>query len=398
MSEQLYQRLIQLRDNRRKEVIPEPSFKQGVMWPMFAVGTADPVEEMMKGVEEWTRIAMATIISAGESIGMANYIDHLDKYQRQSNASRAAELKEQFNIEGTSPASCVNLMVAWAKGDLFQWHRHPIVSEHNLFGIGTYCPQVRAAEEMELMHKAQDLRLWCDAYDMLIAGAFNQDVRMIHANCPCSGDNYCLFYIFEEERNKKLKYSEHVLKGNAKKREELGPNYEPDYFEGVAMPRYVEGMDPAAIFKDGIKAKSGIAIESMLVAVKVLGMKKWLDICERDHSRGYTQTAIKLKVEHDRVGNDVRDAANLVAINMARTGYDGHNIIKYDGESIETVSSQCPIVDAANRLGLNDVLGDMSLWCDFYHSHFVHASNKKYDATFTHCLGRGDKYCRCTIK
>lgn len=365
---------------------------------MFAVGKSDPVETLMKGVDEWTRIAMATIVSAAEEIGMAEFIDKLDKYQRDVNKIRAAELKEQFNIEGNSSASCVNLMVAWAKGDLFEWHRHPIVSEHNLFGIGTYCPQVRAMEEMELMHKAQDIRLWCDAYDGLIAGAFNEDVRMIHAHCPCSGDNYCLFYIFEEQKDKSLKYSEHIYNGNAKKRDELGPNPEPDYFEGVAMPRYVEGMDPIAIFKDGVTTKCAIAMESMVVAIKVLGMEKWLEICENDHSRGYSQTAMKMKKTYDRVGNDVRDGANLVAINMAQAGFDAHNIIKYDGESVETVSTQCPIVDAANRLGLTEVLEDMSLWCDFYHNHFVHTSNKKHNLTFTHCLGRGDKYCRCMIK
>lgn len=395
--ENVYQSLKKIRDEERPGVIAEPSFRQGVMWPTLAL-SKPPEDLLARGVMGWTRMAMATVLAGGEAFGWEKFINLLDAKQRPASQKKADRLVKEFNIEGKSAADCVNLMVCWAKGDLFNYHTHPIVSEHNLFGMGTWCPQVAAVEEMGLGDKAQNLRLWCDLYDSTICHSLNTDCRMVHAHCPSGGDRFCMFYIFEEEAPKTDSYYKTLQHFNDNKRKDLEVNPNPDYFEGMAPPRIIEGLSEAEKLKDGVLCKAQIGLQTLLICAIEYGWENFINLLDKEDSWGYLQEGLKIRRDFAVKGTGLRDAANVLTTALAMQGYDFHSIIEYTPERVEGVGHKCQVIEAAQDLGLHDKIEDVSLWCDFYHNHKIKAINPDYQLTHTHCLGRGDKFCRFVLK
>lgn len=396
----VYSELRQRRDETRSTVVAEPNWTQGVFWPTLVYRANETKEQMLsKGVMAWTRIAMATVLTSGEALGWDRFFDTLDKKQRPVSERKAARLMKEFNITGKAAADAVNLMVTWAKGDLFNWHRHPYVTEHELMGFGTWCPQVKAVEEMGMGQRAENMRLWCDFYDATIGQSVNPDVRMVHAHCPSAGNKYCMFYIFEEKTPAGAdKFSKAIRFFNDRKRKELEDNPNPDYMEGMAPPRNIENWSEADKLKDGVVTKAKIALETLLVAGSEYGWKPYLNRVAEEQTWGYREEALKMKRDYSINGESVRDAANLLVIGYGLLGFDNHSIIKYTPDVVEGVADKCQIIEAAKELGMDGKLQDVSLWCDFYHNHKVHAVNEKLQVTHTHCLGCGDKFCRFVLK
>jgi hypothetical protein len=395
-----YADLRKQREALRPTVVAEPKWRQGVFWPTLTYRTGESAEKMLeKGVMSWTRIAMATVLTGGEAMGWDKFFNTLDKEQRPSSERKAKRLMKEFNIEGDSAADAVNLMVTWAKGDLFSWHKHPYVTEHELMGFGSWCPQVQAVEEMGMGNRADKMKLWCDFYDSTISQSVNKDIRMVHAHCPSAGNKYCMFYIFEEKDPANTKNCADVLNFfNDRKRVEVDKNPNPDYFEGMAAPRNIEGWSEAAKLKDGVQTKARIALETLVISGVTLGWEPYLNQVAKEQSWGYREEAIKLKRDYSINGDTLRDAGNLLAIGYGLLGFDHHSIIKYTPDVVEGVSDSCQIIDAAREVGMLDKIKDVSLWCDFYHNHKVHAVNEAFQVTHTHCIGCGDKFCRFILK
>ena len=394
-----YADLLQRRDDLRPSVVAEPTWTQGVIWPspFYAKGES-PEEVLTKGVMAWVRIAMANVITSGDTLGWDRFINALAKVQSPVSHAKAMRIREEFGLEGDSAASCVNTMVTWARGDLFSDFVHPLVSEHEMMGVGSWCPQVTAIEEMGLGDRGENLRLWCDTYDSMICRPVNPDVRMVHANCPAHGDKFCMFYIFEEKDPEAASYYEVIKHFNDQKAEPLKDNPNPDYFVGFGPPRLHDGLDWLASLKDGMVTKAKIANETLLVSGAEYGWQPYLEAIMAEHTWGYREEAMKMKRDYGIRGTTVRDAGALLAIGYGLNGFDDHCIIEYTPEKVEGVAPRCQMVESLEALGLKDQLPDVGLWCDFYHNHKVHAVNGDLNVTHTHCLARGDKYCRFCVK
>lgn len=394
--------LIQVREKLRPTVVAEPKWTQGPLWPTLAYKTNMSQEDMLaQGVMSWTRISMAIVNTSGEALGWERLFELLDDKQRPVSERKADRLMREFNINGDSSADSVNLLVTWAKGDLFSWHRHPYVTEEELQGIGDWCPQVQAVEEMGMGEKSENMHLWCDYYDSHAAQRVHNDIRMVHGHCLSAGNKYCMFYIDKQEDPSPEEAStayEVIKHFNDKRKKELDINPDPDYFEGLAAPRNIEGWTEAEKLKDGVATKAKIAFETMLAAGNEYGWSDYIDLMAKEHSWGYRQEAFKLKRDFNITGDGIRDAGNLIGIGLGLQGFDHHSLIKYTPDVIEGIATKCQVIDSANEVGMSEEeLKDLSLWCDFYHSHKAQVVNDNFQVTHTHCLGCGDKYCRFIV-
>lgn len=399
MPAKTYEELKQIRDEWRPSVVAEPSWTQGVIWPSLFYAKAEaPAELLTKGVMAWVRIAMANIITSGDTLGWERFINALDRVQRPASYRKAMRLKEQFGIQGNGAAAATNTMVTWARGDLFSDFVHYVVSEHEIKGVGSWCPQVTALEEMGLGDRGQNLKYWCDTYDSMIAHPVNPECRMTHANCPAAGDKFCMFNVFEEKAPQSDSYYKTIRYFNDKKLAELEKDPDPDYFQGFGPPRFHDGLAWADNLKDGMITKASIANQTLIVSGVEYGWKPYLERIMAEHTWGYREEAMKMKRDYGVKGTSVRDAGMLLAIGYGMLGFDDHSIIEFTPAKVEGLADKCPIVWSAEELGLGDKVEDVSLWCDFYHNHKVHAVNEELQVCHTHCLARGDKYCRFCLK
>lgn len=406
MSKNTYQELNEIRKQRVKEVKAEPRLLQGSMMPTTAANWAEtPMDRDLLGGQIWMKIALATMINLTEAIGWEKYLNLIDSEQRKSKDKGykgAKNLIKQYNILGDNVMSAVSTMVSHAMGAGFYHHMHTLISEKLIEAFGGWCPMVEAVRDMGFSHKpeAQDVPLFCDGFDDLNTQIVNPNIWMTHSHCPLRGDKYCRFYIQELDGPPQGDNYYQKVKGiNDQKRKEVEEKMpEPDYFQGITPPRFMEKLTPEYIAADGVLSWGRIAQETITLAANAIGWEKFINLVASEQSWGYEQLALKMRAEHNIQENRLRSAGIAVAYNYLTLGFENHHIIEFTDERVEGIGHECPIVESAKRMEMEDKIEDMSLWCDCFHNHAVHAVNSKFQLTHTHCLGRGDKYCRFVIK
>jgi len=404
MSDSLYQQLKAIREEKRLRVKTEPRLLQGVMMPSGAGSFNDtPYEIAREGGEIWMKVGLSTVIEATDTLGWDAWLNIIDKQQRKSKDKGykgAPQLIERYGIVGDNVMSAVNVMVSHAMGAGFSHHMHTSMTEKEIEAFAGWCVMVDAMQDMGYGQRAQNLNLWCDGFDDLNTQIVNPDIWMIHSHCPLKGDAYCRFYVDELDGPAPgADYAAKVKNLNAAKRAEIEERApEPDFFQGITSPRFMEQLTPEYIAHDGVLSWGRIAQETFILFAVAVGWERLFEIVAGDQSRGLDKLACKLRTEHQIAGNSVRSAGMTVAYNYLTMGFDDHHIIEFTDQRVEAVGHTCQIVEAAERLEVADKIEDVSLWCDYFHNHAVHGINRDFQLCHTHCLARGDKYCRCLIE
>jgi hypothetical protein len=357
------------------------------------------------GTFMWTKVSMTSILISAEELGWKEYINLLGKYQRPVQKARIDMLSEKYNI----PKNYVgysNMAHIWAKGCMFDVARHAgrsFQSDTATAMCNDRCPQIEALREMDLQMLKECPRLyyWCDAYDNMFLGHVNDHCWYSHVSCLFEEDKkWCISYM--RDTNSPVKeetYFDKIvdLNGIARdKLDELAPAPEQGLYP--LTWRNVEDVDMTKISRDGPLTKGGIAMESILCAVKGMGWERFLNLCAEKLDKGYFK-ALQDARDWAGVNGNGMDAALLCLTSiMFAMDFESHTVPNFGPDGAELVAPHCKIIDVVQKMGLEDLGEDMCLWCDFYFNYAVKCVNPDMRVHFTHCLGKKDGFCRAVLK
>jgi hypothetical protein len=399
MTSSFYSELKSTRDRERADMesrSPVPKNTKGML-PLVLENW--PKDDLYgKGVRAFTRIAMTSILNGCEALGWEEFINLLYEQQAPAVRNKCRNVMAKFDLPGNSALDVNILTWAWAMGCGFTHHWLNEYTSERTEGIGDWCPQVEALAEMGYPRESE-LGVWCDAYDNLILDAMNPDAWYVHTHCLQRGDKYCRVVIDLDagKANKQDNYYKKLTGYKDIKTQELEARGMPAEAQLMYSPRVIDNLSAEERLWDGIKTKGAITYETLIVLANALGWEKFLNQADEKQSWGFNQCALALKRDAGITGSTLRDAAALAHVGYSSMGFD-HQVIEYMPDRVEAVAQSCPILEAAKNMGMDDKIQDMSLWCDFYHNHNVHAVNADAQLTHTHCLARGDAYCRVVVK
>lgn len=379
------------------------------------------VDNYRYGTHSWTKISMSTIVLAAEKLGWKKYIDLLGEYQLPAQRQHAEEVAQKYHIPKDTFAGFIMTAILWGQGCLFDMTEtgcQPIYSQHDLaWNMGDKCPQIDALEQMGLVDKAENLYIWCDAYDDMICSPNGKKGWYSHLKCcGMKGCDHCASYMHDMEYFKTLD----VLG------EEEGESRGKNYYDKIMRMKKVsqelydahpatkewrktpltdnfiqsylyETFTPEESAKDGTVIKGGIATESIIIAAKAMGWDNFINASEEMLSWGFSQGAKDAKAWVGVKLSDMFSACELVSSMFYMLNFEQHQITEYNEEHVTGFAPKCKMHEYAKRMGLVDDAREMHLWCDFYHNFFVKQLNPDFRITFTHCLCNGDPECKFEI-
>ena len=397
MGADLYQNLKSLSAAKRKEVeklAPRPKNLQGYFLPKTISGM--PRKDLFKqGVRMVSRIGVGCIVVSAEKIGWEKFINTLHKTQGPGVEAAAKAMRKQYGVTGDTLLDARIISVAGAAGCGFERHQTIEFSGTHFEGYGDWCGMVQAADEMGLGDKLELMSVWCDTYDNSEVHATNKDLWYVHANCLGRGDKYCRYFVDLFPEKQQGSFFEILKRHIEEKREELRKSYpEPSSAQGLGPLRVIEDVSEEVVYKEAVRIWNHICTATILAAAELLGWGEFLNLVSEKLKRGFTEAAGALKRDFDIIGYSLRDACRMYTGVSSACGFDKHHIIEYSDRRIEGVADWCPIIDSAKNLGAGKIVEEMSLWCDLYNNFNIHAVSPTSQQVFTHCLGRGDQYCR----
>lgn len=407
MTKSIYQELKKQNQTARTEVEktrPAPEEFLGLMRP-GNLGKYSLIDIYRMGTFMWTKIAMSVILVAAEELGWEKYINLLGKYQKPAQKARIEMLSKKYNIPDTY-AGYALMAHAWAKGCMFDVARHggrTFLSDTATSMCNDRCPQLEALREMDLqtLKECPNLFKWCDAYDNLFLSHINDHCWYSHVSCLCEEDrNWCISYMRDTcEPVKEETFYQAITNMNTAAREhidELIPSPDDGLFPFTW--RNVEDVDMTAIAKDGPLTKGGIAVESLLCAVKGMGWERFINLCTEKLDKGYYKAAQDARDWSGVNGRGVNAAIFALTSAMFAMDFEDHILSNFDKDHGEITAPRCKMIDVVKKLGLEELGEDMCLWCDFYFNHTVKIVNPEISVHFTHCPGKGDGFCRAVIE
>lgn len=390
---------------------PEPRQVLGVNTTLALLGKhAYTVNE---GIMQIMRINGATVINAVNEIGWEKYLAAMEKKQGPVSTALNAKFVKELGVK-THTCFDIRLLNGYTVlgGGFFEKGGGFVeFSDKYEETVMNWCPQVQANYDMGFTEPF-DFDNWCDVYNLSLARALNPNVQYVHVNCPQRGDKchrgiieYCkdkepILNYDRKEGDKGESIYQKITRHKNEKRAALKklPEWAPSVPFMVLGQNFgsLSNLSIEEIERLGAKLNFKTCIGSVLVAGDTLGWEKFINLIGEKQSWGWTQAADNRRLSYGILGHTLRDAAALVVSAYAGLPFDSHRLTKYTDEQIEGIADWCPIVEQANEMKL-DKLEDLSLWCDFYHNFDVHAANPEFQQVHTHCLGRGDKYCRFVI-
>lgn len=397
-----YQFLNDLHQRKRAHLekdSPEPRHTHGFFLPRILEQWSE-LDIVKRAVRILSRFGVSTVLVSAETIGWKEYINFLNDTQRAGVAKAGKALREEFNIAGDSILESRIVSAIGAAGCGFERHQMIEFSDTRSEGAGDWCGMVQAAQEMGMDDKMADYPVWCDAYDNFEVQVTNPDAWYTHTHCLGRGDSHCRFVVkpFPEDEAKGETYYDTLRRHIDEERvklEETSPD--PSSSQGFGKPRAFEKFSPEEVFKRAVDIWTAICVSSIVATVKKTGWEKLINLMIEKQAPGFTEVAEQEKETIGIQGNDLRAAARMFSVCMAGCGYDDHQFIKYSEEQVEGFARSCPLVEAAERMGMGDDITEISHVCDSVHTANIQAVNPNARAIFTHCLGRGDKHCRFVI-
>jgi len=181
---------------------------------------------------------------------------------------------------------------------------------------------------------------------------------------------------------------------------------EPKFTKGVWLPQvmtgaHVAGMgwDPVEVLREGVRKWHRFSWSDVLKVAEVVGWEKWILELERRQKAGIQDAANRYREQQGVTGSDLDSVTMVSVTGITGIGFDYATIIEHTDEREVGMQRGCPIVQGIRDFGYEDhpLVEDMMLWCDTYDNMEVRATSSDIWFTHTHCLGRGDKYCRFCI-
>ena len=357
------------------------------------------------GTWMFTKLAMSTIMVAAEELGWEKYVNLLGEYQRPAQAARINALCEKYGISKTDYQGYALMAHTWAKGCLFDVAAHggrSFLSDDATSMCNDRCPQIEALREMDLegLKEVPNMYNWCDCYDNMFLGHMNDHCWYSHCSCLGEGKDWCISYM-RDEHEKQVEdkgFYEAIKSRNDHVRNdvlETLPNPDDGLFPFTWRP--VEDVDMTAIAKDGPATKGSIALESILCAIKGMGIERFLEIMEEKCGLGFKKAAQDARFWANIEGREVRDAIFAIASNMFAMDFGTHIMANFDTKQGVVEAPSCKIMDYAKQLGLEAEGKDMCQFCQWYWKKVANGVNPDIDINFTHCCAH-DGFCRAVIE
>lgn len=413
-----YEELKKIYEEKRSEI--GDLAEQERLYGQRVAGTVNrrhsKIENFRYGTHAWTKISMSTVILAAEKLGWKEYIDLLGKYQLPAQREHAREVAEKYHMPVDTFAGFMMTAILWGQGCLFDMTEtgcQPIFSQHDgAWNMGDKCPQIDALEQMGLVDKAENLYIWCDAYDDMICSPNYDKGWYSHLKCcGMKGCDHCASYMHEmaevpekepgETRGDNYYNKIMEMKKVSQKLYDAHPAVK-NWRATPLTDSFINGLKyetftPEESAKDGTVIKGRIAAESMVIAAKAMGWDNFINASEEMLSWGFSQGAKDAKAWAGIKLSDMFSACELVSTMFYMLNFEDHQITEYDENHVAGFAPTCKMYDNVKRLGLLEDAKDMHLWCDFYHNFFVQELNPDYRITFTHCLCNGDPECKFEI-
>lgn len=135
-----------------------------------------------------------------------------------------------------------------------------------------------------------------------------------------------------------------------------------------------------------------------------IGMRKFLEVADSTQRELVGKTAIEFYVDGLGLKGDNIDTffgvTNLGVIG-AGFDYEVNRTFEFEDEKASAEQYRCPLWDEVEAAGYeigDEIVKDLSLWCDMYDNFESAAVTPSIGMVHSHCLGRGDKCCRWFIE
>jgi hypothetical protein len=383
---------------------PQPKNLSGFFIPgMFGEGMNPEanLDLAKRGCMAITGIGLAMAIIIAEEIGWEKFINLWCEKAGPGATLVGENLRKMLSVTGHSMVDMQILSVAGGSGAGFATGWDYEWSNRRTVGTQAHCDMIEACQRMGMGDKVGELRFWCDSYDSFQAKATNEDAWFSHGCCEGIGDKNCRWYKQPvPEGNLAGESFYHAIRRRSlAARKDMAANPIPPRVPGLGLPRAMEKWTPEDVVKRGRFGWMRITMSIAGVGVEALGWEKFIDLVAEKSHYGYAKAAVDTKAAFDVIGSSLQHAAVLAILHYLSFGFDNHHVIEFTDKRVEVVGHTCPVLDAIDEWKvLPNTKKEISLWCDYYHNHQIHTINPEFNLTHTHCLGRGDQYCRIVIK
>lgn len=406
------------RDEQRAKAMekePVPVGTHGMAMPSAMYDPELKEIEPKTAVDICVRISMATIANAVHLVGWEKYLDGMERVQWPSVEKRAIGLMKEFGCEdmyhkGTGWDVKLHTLT-WSRG--CGWAKNSgTLYEFDEFGhkAGSWdCPQINCLREMGLIDEIDNLSIWCDAYDGLIYNAVQPNETYNHLYCLHHDDHcqQCGTIIDEPFLKGPLNGTDYrkpgeetlyeaILRCKREKRETIPVKIRDINEPSWKLPTWYQDWPEVDIAKRGVRTKFHIFTDALILGGHLCGWEALLNRIAETQTENLQLKAKERTKLYKVNGTGLKDVGAFVASSYAAFPYE-FGITRYTDKVISAVATKCPIYDAAVEMGFAHV-EDLSLWCDWFKNLDVKAVNPEYHLTHTHCLARGDNYCRWTIE
>jgi len=403
MKENFYQTINKHKHDKRKKIEkiePEPTYLYGFMMSR-ELERWSKEDILRRGITTLSRIGFGLVVAAADEIGWERMINLIYGKQGKSVTEAAKAMMKQHNVTGNTRRDVRRLGYYGSEGCGFYKHQLIGYSDHRIEIASEWCPMVQAAIDVGLGDKCDELGLWCDAYDRLEAQAVNPGLWYSHHHCLGRGDKYCRLALDFMDGPREGESFYQVLKRHRDEtREEIKKTKpEPPALHGFHLLKEHEGWSKEHVLERAVGIMNRIAVNSIMIVVEELGLERFMNgLMAGRLGSGFTEVARKRRKEFGIGGDTLLDAAVIFSIGLAGCGFDTHRFIEFTTDRVEGIGETCPLVQVGKEIGVADKIGKLSLWCDAYANCEAHATNENISCVYTHCLGRGDKYCRFLIE
>lgn len=135
---------------------------------------------------------------------------------------------------------------------------------------------------------------------------------------------------------------------------------------------------------------------------KDVGMRRFLEAADATQRDLVGEVAKEFYAGELGLTEDTLETfAVVTALGITGAGFENEVMVESTENRCVLDCDTCPIIDHANAAGYengHEAMADLSLWCDTYDNFESVAVSPTNGLTHSHCIGKGDKYCRIVCK